>query len=70
VSAVVVSYTKLRCDGCKSVRDHVAVDVTAARIEAAKSGWRYATKKERARLVFDACPDCKIPGDYLETPRV
>lgn len=69
MSAVAVGYTRLRCDGCKTVRDALAIDVTAARIAAAKAGWRYGTKKDRARLVFDACPDCTIPADFLETPR-
>jgi hypothetical protein len=66
VSAVVVGRTHLRCDGCKKIRDYMALDITAARIEAAKDGWRYATKKDRARHTFDACADCKIPDDFQE----
>jgi hypothetical protein len=69
VSAVPTGFTRLRCDGCKTVRQHLAVNVTAARIEAAQAGWRYAIKIDRGRLVFDACPDCTVPADYMETPR-
>jgi hypothetical protein len=82
VSCKAVYRAIVRCDRCgaESSRDGVE-DITAARIEAAGTGWKYKTYDAKAannalglrrghgavnRLVLDCCPDCDLPNSAVD----
>ena len=64
MSAEIVNMCRVACDTCGKVRDTLSIGSTAARIEAAGAGWKYAQYDVKGKGLTKRVPSKRGHGAY------